>query len=63
MGKTKSLNFFSQTKHACNRHIWMFPGDNPPVGLFLCTGAGPQMVEYATTGPDTRLFVSKYLLD
>ena len=40
----------------------MRPGDNPPVGLLLCTQKGEQMVEYALAGMDNRLFVSTYQL-
>ena len=40
----------------------MAPGDNPPVGILLCTHKGPQMVEYALSGMDNQLFVSTYLL-
>lgn len=40
----------------------MFPGDNPPVGILLCTKKGPKMVEYALSGMDNQLFVSTYML-
>jgi len=40
----------------------MAPGDNPPVGILLCTNAGKEMVEYATTGIDENLFISQYML-
>ena len=40
----------------------MRPGDNPPVGLLLCTQKGEQMVEYALAGMDNRIFVSTYQL-
>lgn len=40
----------------------MRPGDNPPVGILLCTQKGEQMVEYATAGMDKNLFVSTYQL-
>ena len=39
----------------------MMKGDNPPVGLILCTGSDETRVRYATAGLDNRLFVSKYL--
>ena len=45
------------------RDTQMAPGDNPPIGILLCTDAGAQMVEYATANLDTRLFVSKYLIE
>ncbi len=40
----------------------MMAGDNPPVGILLCTGKGSQMVEYALSGMDNQLFVSTYML-
>lgn len=40
----------------------MHPGDNPPVGILLCTWKGKQMVEYALAGMDNSLFVSTYKL-
>ena len=40
----------------------MAEGDNPPVGVLLCTDKGPQMVEYALSGMDNNLFVSTYML-
>jgi predicted nuclease of restriction endonuclease-like (RecB) superfamily len=40
----------------------MGEGDNPPIGLLLCTGKNHALVEYALAGMDNNLFVSKYLL-
>ena len=40
----------------------MHPGDNPPVGILLCTRKGKKMVEYALAGMDNRLFVTTYML-
>lgn len=40
----------------------MNEGDNPPVGILLCTRKGEKMVEYAIAGMDNHLFVSTYLL-
>ena len=40
----------------------MQPGDNPPIGILLCTRKGKKMVEYALAGMDNQLFVSTYLL-
>ena len=37
-------------------------GDNPPVGILLCTKKGKKMVEYALAGMDNNLFVSTYKL-
>jgi hypothetical protein len=38
------------------------PDDNPPIGILLCTEKGDKLVEYALSGMDEKLFVSKYLL-
>lgn len=48
------LNYF--------KHEIMQPGDNPPVGLLLCTDYGETTVKYATEGLSQNLFVSKYKL-
>lgn len=40
----------------------MQPGDNPPIGILLCTRKGKKMVEYALAGMDNQLFVSTYML-
>lgn len=37
-------------------------GDNPPIGILLCTRKGKRMVEYALAGMDNQLFVSTYML-
>lgn len=37
-------------------------GDNPPIGILLCTRKGKKMVEYALAGMDNQLFVSTYML-
>ena len=50
-------------EHSYFRDTQMSSGDNPPIGILLCTNAGPQMVEYATANLDTQLFVSKYLIE
>lgn len=41
----------------------MREGDNPPVGLLLCTGKDHTLVEYALSAMNQRLFVSKYQLE
>jgi len=41
----------------------MAPGDNPPIGLLLCTQKDHALVEYALSAVDNRLFVSKYQLE
>lgn len=40
----------------------MAAGDNPPVGILLCTDKDDEHVEFATAGLDDKLFVSKYLV-
>lgn len=40
----------------------MQPGDNPPIGILLCTRKGKKIVEYALAGMDNNLFVSTYML-
>lgn len=39
----------------------MQPGDQPPVGIILCSDRDHAEVEYATAGMDNKLFVSRYL--
>jgi len=41
----------------------MTDGDNPPVGILLCTRKDNPLVEYALSGMDNQLFVSKYQLE
>ena len=41
----------------------MAEGDNPPVGILLCTKKNHALVEYALAGIDNRQFVSKYQLE
>ena len=38
------------------------PGDNPPVGILICTKKGKKMVEYALGSLNQQLFVSTYQL-
>ena len=45
------------------RKNMMTLGDNPPVGILLCTQKDHALVEYALAGIDNGLFVSKYLLE
>jgi len=42
------------------RKNMMAEGDNPPVGILLCTDKDHALVEYALAGMDNDLFVSKY---
>jgi predicted nuclease of restriction endonuclease-like (RecB) superfamily len=41
----------------------MIDGDNPPIGIILCTKKDDLKVEYATAGIDNNLFVSKYMVE
>ncbi|MCL2830521.1 MAG: PDDEXK nuclease domain-containing protein [Betaproteobacteria bacterium] len=41
----------------------MAEGDQPPIGILLCTGKNQALVEYALAGMDNRLFVSRYQLE
>jgi predicted nuclease of restriction endonuclease-like (RecB) superfamily len=41
----------------------MSEGDNPPIGILLCTQKDRTLVEYALAGMDNDLFVSKYQLE
>lgn len=40
----------------------MAAGDNPPVGILLCTDKDQEHVEFATAGIDDKVFVAKYLV-
>lgn len=42
----------------------MTEGDNPPIGILLCTKKDNQaLVEYALAGMDSQLFISKYQME
>lgn len=56
----KTLIFNAYVSHYKKNE--MNPGDNPPVGILLCTRKGKQMVEYALAGMDNQLFISTYML-
>lgn len=45
------------------RKHMMAKGDNPPVGLLLCTGKDHALVQYAIASMNNRLFVSKYAVE
>lgn len=36
------------------------PGDQPPIGILLCTRKNQKLVEYALAGMSNQLFVSRY---
>jgi YhcG PDDEXK nuclease domain len=38
-------------------------GDNPPIGIILCSGKNEALVKYATMGLPQQVFVSKYLVN
>jgi predicted nuclease of restriction endonuclease-like (RecB) superfamily len=38
-------------------------GDNPPIGILLCTQKDHALVDYALAGMDNQLFVSRYQLE
>lgn len=40
----------------------MEAGDNPPIGIILCSDRDQAAVEFATAGMDQTLFVSRYLV-
>ena len=37
-------------------------GDNPPIGIILCSDKSDMLVKYSSAGMDDHLFVSKYLI-
>ena len=43
------------------REHWVQPGENPPVGIILCSGKGEALVRYATEALPTKLLVREYL--
>ena len=45
------------------RYEVMQVGDNPPVGILLCTDKGSTMVKYATAGLEESVFVHKYMVE
>ncbi len=44
------------------RHM-MSEGDNPPIGILLCSQKDHALVDYALAGMDNQLFVSRYQLE
>jgi len=52
------MNFYLNWWKKCG----MEPGDNPPVGIVLCSDREKTEVEFATAGMDNKLFVSRYLV-
>jgi len=48
------LNYFTENE--------MSEGDNPPVGIILCSQKDKALVHYATGGLPQEVFVARYLL-
>jgi predicted nuclease of restriction endonuclease-like (RecB) superfamily len=49
------INYFKENE--------MEKGDNPPIGIILCTLKDSVKVKYATGGMDNKLFVSRYMIE
>jgi predicted nuclease of restriction endonuclease-like (RecB) superfamily len=43
------------------REHWVQPGENPPVGIILCSGKSEALVHYATDALHNKLLVREYL--
>lgn len=43
------------------REHWVQPGENPPVGVILCSGKGEALVRYATEALPNKMLVRAYL--
>jgi len=43
------------------REHWVQPGENPPVGIILCSGKSEALVHYATDALPNKLLVREYL--
>jgi predicted nuclease of restriction endonuclease-like (RecB) superfamily len=43
------------------REHWVQPGENPPVGVILCSGKSEALVRYATGALPNKLLVREYL--
>jgi hypothetical protein len=40
---------------------WVQPGENPPVGIILCSSKGESLVRYATDSLPNKILVREYL--
>jgi hypothetical protein len=49
------LNYFKENE--------MVEGENPPIGILLCTEKKETLVRYTTTGIENTIFVSKYQIN
>ena len=58
-GDAGQMNFYLSY---FKKHM-MASGDQPPVGILLCSDKDETKVEYATAGLDRKLFVSRYLVE
>lgn len=47
------LNYFKENEAG--------EGDNPPIGIILCTDKSETLVKYSTAGMPHHVFVSKYM--
>jgi hypothetical protein len=43
------------------RKHWIQPGENPPVGVILCSSKSEALVRYATDALPNKLLVREYL--
>jgi hypothetical protein len=43
------------------REHWSQPGENPPVGVILCSAKGEALVRYATGALPNKMLVREYL--
>jgi hypothetical protein len=39
---------------------WMVPGENPPVGLILCSATDEAIVRYSLDGHDSKVLATEY---
>ena len=68
LDQLKTSEFSHENLGQLNAYVFYYrenemqPGDNPPIGILLCTRKGKKMVEYALAGMDNQLFVSTYML-
>ncbi len=64
--KTRAFRHGDAGQMSFHLNYWkaemMQPGDEPPVGLILCTDKKETRVDYATAGLDQQIFVSRYLV-
>jgi hypothetical protein len=43
------------------REHWVQPGENPPVGIILCSSKSEALVRYATDSLPNKMLVREYL--